>query len=89
MDGDSIDGITERSHEPSFRERFIILLCTFQPQLYYLFVIEIILVVLLLFPLRFVSPGTTPFVILQLNFIVIGATLIPIGVILYVCIQRT
>lgn len=84
-----MDRTTDYPDNSSFRERFGNLICSFQPQIFYVFVIESILLVLSLFSLLYVRPNTSSYTILQVDLILLGVTLPFFGLILYTCSRRT
>lgn len=84
-----MDGITERTEEPPFRERFTDVICGFQAHILFLLGIEVVFLVIALFSLLFVDPSTTAYALLQFDFIILFATLIPAVWILYKCSNRT
>lgn len=83
-----MDGITERSEGPSVRERLGDMICGFQTQVFYLFVIQVVLLVLLLLSVVYIEPGTASYAVLQLDFIALVVTLTPTVLILYACGRR-
>lgn len=78
---------TGRVGDATFRQRFLDLACGFQPQLFYLFVIECVLLVLSLFSLLFVRSDSS-YVILVVDLAFIAATIVPVGLIIYTCDRR-
>ena len=83
-----MDGITERNAKPSFRERVIDLICRFRSQVFYLFVIQIVLLTLLLVSLLALEPGTASYAVMQIDLIIFAITLTPTILILYGCDRR-
>ena len=83
-----MDGISERTGQPSLWERIGDQICGFQPQIYYLFVLESVLLMLMLFSVLYVDPGSASYIVVQINFILLGITLAPSLLILYTCSQR-
>ena len=83
-----MDGITERTEQPSLWERIGDQICSFQPQIFYLFVLESVLLMLMLFSVLYVDPGTASYIVVQINFILLAITLAPSLLILYACSQR-
>lgn len=83
-----MDGITERTEERSRRERLVDLVCSFQPHLFYLFVIQGIFLMLALFSLAYIGPGATSYPVLQIDIFIIGTVLLITGLLLYHCNQR-
>lgn len=83
-----MDGITERDEPPSFRERMVGLLCSFQPQLFYLFVLQAVFMALALFALAFVDPDSVSYPILKIDLFIIGTTMLVTGLPLYYCNRR-
>lgn len=80
---------TEQTGEAApLGERVRDTVCRFRGQLSQLFVLMVVLLVLSLFSLLFVDPGSTSFVILQLDFIILGITLSVTGLVVYACRQR-
>jgi hypothetical protein len=83
-----MDVLPERTDSASFRERFGDLVCGFQTQVFYLFVIQIVLLVLMLVSLLSLDPGSASYAVLQLDFILMAITLTPTLLILYLCSRR-
>lgn len=83
-----MDGITERNAKPSFRERVVDLICRFRSQVFHLFVIQVVLLMLLLVSLLFLEPGTASYAVMKIDFIIFVATLTPTVLILYGCNRR-
>jgi len=78
----------EQPEQPTFRERLGDVVCSLRTQIYYLFVVELLLLLLMLFSLAFLDPGTATYAILQIDFILFGITMIPIVAVLYGCRRR-
>lgn len=83
-----MDVLPERIDTASFRERFGDLICGFRTQVFYLFVLQTVLLVLMLVSLLSLDPGTASYAILQIDFILMGVTLTPTLLILYLCNRR-
>lgn len=77
------------TEEGTLRERFGGFICQFQPQLQVLFVVEIIVLTLAVFSLLFVPPGTPSHLILLVDFVLLGVTMVPTVGILYLCNRRS
>lgn len=83
-----MDGITERTEERSRRERLEDLICSFQPHLFYLFVIQGTLLVLALFSLAYISAEAISYPVLQIDIFIAGTVFLTTGLLLYHCSQR-
>ena len=83
-----MDGLSEQSEQPSFWERFSEIVCSFRTHVYYLFIVEIVLLSLMLFSLLFLESGTVAYAMLQIDFIIFVAALVPTVLILYGCRRR-
>lgn len=80
--------LTDTTRPPSVRERFGDLVCGFRTYLSYLLVLETVLLVLSLFSLLYVKPGTPAFVLLQMDFVLLAVTLVPTVLTLVLCDRR-
>jgi len=84
-----MDGTEDGVGEPSFRDRFGALVCSFRIQIFYLLVIQVVLLMLALFSFALVDPGTSSHVILYVDLAVLLTTTALVVGVLYVCRQRT
>ena len=79
---------SDRIEAAPFHKRFLDLACAFQAQLFYLLVIESVLLVLVLFSLSFIERGSSSYVILLVDVAFIAVTIVPVGLLIYVCSHR-
>jgi hypothetical protein len=77
--------IPTRDEPPSFTERFRDKVCKFKPQLTILLVVELALFLFVLVSFPFVDRGSSSWVILQFDVIIIGTTSAMVVGALYVC----
>lgn len=80
--------VSKRAILSTRREQIRDLACRFQPQLATLFVIEVIMLALAVFSLIFIEPGTRSYVILLVDFFLLGIAMVPTIGILYMCSRR-
>lgn len=83
-----MDGIDEEVNEPSFLQRFGDLICSFRIQIFYLFVIQLVLLLLTLFSFVYVDPGSSSHVILYVDLAILLTTSTVVLSILYACYRR-
>lgn len=83
-----MDEITERARQSPFRERVRDRICNLRPQLFYLFVLLLPVLLLMLFSLLYLDPGSPSYVILMIDFIILIVTLVPLVAVLYLCSRQ-
>lgn len=79
--------VDEETAQPSFKRRFFNIVCAYHPQLFYVMLLQIVLILMLTFSLFFIEPGTISYTMIQLDFIILGLTSIPTLMLLYQCSQ--
>lgn len=73
--------------ENSFRHEFWQIMCGFRRTIFYIFVLNILFIVLLGFSLLFLDPASDGFVVLKFNSVIFGTGLLVSGLILVKCNQ--
>jgi Ca2+/Na+ antiporter len=80
-----MDDTSDVRETDSLLSSFCEFVLVFRAQFAYLFVFTVILIVLAVFSRLFIDQGTKSYVMLQLDFLILGALLVSVASILSVC----